>query len=159
MEICSSHTLTLIYFYQFNFVGRIIGPRGLTLRQVEQETACKLLVRGRGSMKDKKVEDERRGQPNYEHLDEDLHVLIMVEDTEERARLKLQKTVEEVNFLLTPPVRFLLSWSILVELVLLQSFFVYGLLIFILSFNFILWLVYLKYHLTLKNFLYLLFVI
>ena len=40
---------------QFNFVGRIIGPRGLTLRQVEQETACKILVRGRGSMKDKKM--------------------------------------------------------------------------------------------------------
>lgn len=88
---------------KFNFVGRIIGPRGLTLRQVEQETGGKLLVRGRGSMKDKKVEEEKRGQPNYEHLDEDLHVLLMVEDTEERARLKLQKAVEEVNFLLTPP--------------------------------------------------------
>lgn len=57
-------------------------------------------------MKDKKVEDEKRGQPNFEHLEEDLHVLLMVEDTEERARLKLQKAVEEVNFLLTPPV----SW-------------------------------------------------
>jgi len=88
---------------KFNFVGRIIGPRGLTLRQVEQETGAKLLVRGRGSMKDKKVEEEKRGQPNYEHLEEDLHVLLMVEDTEERARLKLQKAVEEVNFLLTPP--------------------------------------------------------
>jgi len=88
---------------KFNFVGRIIGPRGLTLRQVEQETGAKLLVRGRGSMKDKKVEEEKRGQPNYEHLDEDLHVFIMVEDTEERAKLKLQKAVEEVNFLLTPP--------------------------------------------------------
>ena len=37
-------------------------------------------------MKDKKVEEEKRGQPNYEHLEEDLHVLLMVEDTEERAR-------------------------------------------------------------------------
>lgn len=55
-------------------------------------------------MKDKKLEEEKKGTPNYEHLDEDLHVLIMVEDTEERARLKLQKSVEEVNFLLTPPV-------------------------------------------------------
>ena len=31
-------------------------------------------------------EEEKRGQPNYEHLDEDLHVLILVEDTEERAK-------------------------------------------------------------------------
>ena len=60
-------------------------------------------------MKDKKVEDEKKGTPNYEHLDEDLHVLIMVEDTEERARLKLQKSVEEVNFLLTPPVSWFLG--------------------------------------------------
>ena len=71
---------------------------------MEQETGAKLLVRGRGSMKDKKVEEEKRGQPNYEHLDEDLHVLLMVEDTEERARKKLAKAVEEVHFLLTPPV-------------------------------------------------------
>jgi len=71
---------------------------------VEQETGGKLLVRGKGSMKDKKVEEEKRGTPNYEHLDEDLHVFIMVEDTDERARLKLKKAVEEVNFLLTPPV-------------------------------------------------------
>lgn len=55
-------------------------------------------------MKDKKMEEEKRGQPNFEHLDEDLHVLIMVEDTDDRARMKLKKAVEEVNFLLTPPV-------------------------------------------------------
>lgn len=55
-------------------------------------------------MKDKKMEEEKIGQPNYEHLNEDLHVLIMVEDTEERARLKLQKAREEVAFLLQPPV-------------------------------------------------------
>ena len=96
--------MVVSFLFQFNFVGRIIGPRGLTLRQVEQESGCKLLVRGRGSMKDKKLEEEKIGQPNYEHLQEDLHVLIMVEDTEERARRKLQKAKEEVSFLLMPPV-------------------------------------------------------
>eukprot|EP00794_Sanderia_malayensis_P000278 gene278-903_t len=88
---------------KFNFVGRIIGPRGFTLRQVETETGCKILVRGRGSMKDKKVEEEKRGQPNYEHLEEDLHVLIMVEDTDDRARLRLAKAVDEIKILMTPP--------------------------------------------------------
>lgn len=42
-------------FLQFNFVGRVIGPRGMTLREVESSTGCKLLVRGKGSMKDKKL--------------------------------------------------------------------------------------------------------
>ena len=52
---------TCIYFvfynfviFQFNFVGRILGPRGLTAKQLEQETGCKVMVRGKGSMRDKK---------------------------------------------------------------------------------------------------------
>lgn len=122
-------------FLQFNFVGRVIGPRGMTLREVESSTGCKLLVRGKGSMKDKKLvsfvtctkesqvsvkivnsrmtcdksslymqEEEKRGQPNYEHLEEDLHVLISVEDTEERAKLRLAKAVEKAKDLLQPVV-------------------------------------------------------
>jgi len=35
-------------------VGRILGPRGLTAKQLEQETGCKIMVRGKGSMRDKK---------------------------------------------------------------------------------------------------------
>ncbi|CAG7672474.1 unnamed protein product [Allacma fusca] len=38
----------------FNFVGRILGPRGMTAKQLEQETGCKIMVRGKGSMRDKK---------------------------------------------------------------------------------------------------------
>ena len=40
--------------FQFNFVGRILGPRGMTTKQLEQETGCKIMVRGKGSMRDKK---------------------------------------------------------------------------------------------------------
>ena len=43
-----------ILIFQFNFVGRILGPRGLTAKQLEQETGCKVMVRGKGSMRDKK---------------------------------------------------------------------------------------------------------
>ena len=42
------------FFLQYNFVGRILGPRGMTAKQLEQETGCKIMVRGRGSMRDKK---------------------------------------------------------------------------------------------------------
>ena len=42
------------FYFQFNFVGRILGPRGMTTKQLEQETGCKIMVRGRGSMRDKK---------------------------------------------------------------------------------------------------------
>ncbi|KAJ2937762.1 hypothetical protein O0L34_g17893 [Tuta absoluta] len=87
---------------QFNFVGRILGPRGMTAKQLEQETGCKIMVRGKGSMRDKKKEDANRGKPNWEHLADDLHVLLTVEDTENRAKIKLARAVEEVKRLLIP---------------------------------------------------------
>ncbi|ETN69406.1 KH domain protein [Necator americanus] len=86
----------------YNFVGRILGPRGMTAKQLEQETGCKIMVRGRGSMRDKKKEELNRGKPNWEHLSEDLHVLIQCEDTPNRARVKLARAVEEVKKLLVP---------------------------------------------------------
>lgn len=85
----------------FNFVGRILGPRGMTTKQLEQETGCKIMVRGKGSMRDKKKEDQNRGKPNWEHLNDELHVLITVEDSENRAKMKLQRAVDEVRKLLT----------------------------------------------------------
>lgn len=44
----------MLFPQQFNFVGRILGPRGMTAKQLEQETGCKIMVRGKGSMRDKK---------------------------------------------------------------------------------------------------------
>ena len=79
--------------FQYNFVGRILGPRGMTAKQLEQETGCKIMVRGKGSMRDKRKvrcpreyciyrslsqEELNRGKPNWEHLDDELHVLIQV---------------------------------------------------------------------------------
>lgn len=47
-------------------------------------------------------EDANRGKPNWEHLSDELHVLITVEDTENRAHMKLERAVEEVKKLLVP---------------------------------------------------------
>lgn len=49
-------------------------------------------------------EEQNRGKANWEHLNEDLHVLITVEDSENRAHVKLQKAVDEVKKLLVPMV-------------------------------------------------------
>jgi protein quaking len=89
-------------FPDYNFVGRILGPRGMTAKQLEQETGCKIMVRGRGSMRDKKKEDMNRGKPNWEHLADELHVLIQCEDTENRAKVKLIRAKDEVTRLLVP---------------------------------------------------------
>lgn len=47
-------------------------------------------------------EDANRGKQNWEHLSDELHVLITVEDTENRAQMKLERAVEEVRKLLVP---------------------------------------------------------
>ena len=37
---------------QYNFVGRILGPRGNSLKRVEAMTECRVYIRGCGSVKD-----------------------------------------------------------------------------------------------------------
>lgn len=36
----------------YNYIGLIIGPRGNTQKQMEQETGCKISIRGKGSAKE-----------------------------------------------------------------------------------------------------------
>jgi protein quaking len=89
-------------FPNYNFVGRILGPRGMTAKQLEQDTGCKIMVRGKGSLRDRQREELNRGRPSWEHLEEELHVLIQCEDTPNRAPTKLQAAVEKVKKLLVP---------------------------------------------------------
>ena len=42
--------IPLILLWQFNFVGRFLGPRGNSLNRVEASTDCRFLIRGRGSI-------------------------------------------------------------------------------------------------------------
>ena len=86
----------------FNFVGRIVGPRGRTIKEIEHKTGVKLLVRGRGSMRNSQVEEMKRGKPNYEHLSETLHVILQCEDGETRSRVKLDAAEDEIRKLINP---------------------------------------------------------
>uniref|UniRef100_A0A0M3HFZ2 KH domain-containing protein n=1 Tax=Ascaris lumbricoides TaxID=6252 RepID=A0A0M3HFZ2_ASCLU len=97
----------------YNFVGRILGPRGMTAKQLEVETGCRIMVRGRGSMRDTGREEKNRGKPNWEHLNDELHVLIQCEDTPNRAHLKLKGAVSEIKKLLIPAVHFLLLFALI----------------------------------------------
>ncbi|KHN71494.1 Female germline-specific tumor suppressor gld-1 [Toxocara canis] len=74
----------------------------MTAKQLEVETGCKIMVRGRGSMRDSGREERNRGKPNWEHLDDELHVLVQCEDTPNRAHLKLKCAVNEIKKLLIP---------------------------------------------------------
>ena len=45
-----------------------------------------------------------KGKPNWEHLNDELHVLLTVEDTKNRAEIKLKRAGEEIKRLLVPAV-------------------------------------------------------
>lgn len=64
-----------------NFVGLLLGPRGNTLRQLQEQSGCKIAIRGRGSVKEgKNAADLPKGATNFE---DPLHCLIIA-DSEEK---------------------------------------------------------------------------
>ncbi|GMR41512.1 hypothetical protein PMAYCL1PPCAC_11707, partial [Pristionchus mayeri] len=91
------------YYPKCNFIGRILGPRGISVKQIEGETECLILVRGRGSVKDPVREARLLNHPGWEHLVEPLHVLIKATDVSQaQAEVKLRRGVQAISNLLTP---------------------------------------------------------
>lgn len=39
--------------FQFNFVGKLLGPRGNSMKRLQEETGVKMSILGKGSMRDK----------------------------------------------------------------------------------------------------------
>ncbi|KAK0407325.1 hypothetical protein QR680_019136 [Steinernema hermaphroditum] len=73
----------------YKYIGRILGPRGISIRAMERDTGCKIAIRGRGSLKDPEQEELLRNCRGYKHLKENLHVRVTTEvDAGCSARLK-----------------------------------------------------------------------
>lgn len=51
-------------------------------------------------------EEQMKGKPNWEHLNEELHVLVVVEDSQHRADIKMKRAVDEIKKLLVPAVSY-----------------------------------------------------
>lgn len=86
----------------YNFVGRLLGPRGNSLKRVEASTDCRVLIRGHGSIKDPTREGMMRGKPGYEHLNEPLHLLVEAELPVEIIDTRLMQAREILEDLLKP---------------------------------------------------------
>lgn len=48
-----NHWMVCYFLLQFNFVGKLLGPKGNTLKRLQEETGCKMAILGKGSMRDK----------------------------------------------------------------------------------------------------------
>lgn len=65
----------------YNFIGLIIGPRGNTQKRMERETGAKIVIRGKGSIKEGRLNQKRDLKPDPSE-NEDLHVLVEAETQE-----------------------------------------------------------------------------
>lgn len=80
----------------YNFIGLIIGPRGNTQKRMAKETGAKIVIRGKGSVKEGRLQQKR--DLNFDPAEnEDLHVLVEA-DTQE----SLDAAVGMVEKLLQP---------------------------------------------------------
>lgn len=75
---------------EINFVGFLIGPRGNTLKQLQQDSGARLQIRGKGSVKEGKSTDDNDAV--HSTLNDDLHVLITSD-----SQHKITKAVMLVN--------------------------------------------------------------
>jgi len=89
---------------RFNFVGKILGPQGSTIKRLQEETGAKISVFGKGSMRDKAKEEDLRkgGEAKYAHLSMELHVFIEVMAPIPEAYLRMAHAMDEVKKFLIP---------------------------------------------------------
>ncbi|KAG1950541.1 KH domain-containing, RNA-binding, signal transduction-associated protein 1a isoform X2 [Pimephales promelas] len=89
---------------RFNFVGKILGPQGSTIKRLQEDTGAKISVLGKGSMRDKNKEEELRkgGDPKYAHLAMELHVHIEVFAPIPDCYLRMAHAMDEVKKFLMP---------------------------------------------------------
>ncbi|XP_031847251.1 KH domain-containing, RNA-binding, signal transduction-associated protein 2 isoform X1 [Nomia melanderi] len=89
---------------KFNFVGKLLGPKGNSMKRLQEETMCKMAVLGRGSMKDRQKEAECRMSldPKYAHLSDDLHVEITALAPPAEAYARIAFALAEVRKYLIP---------------------------------------------------------
>lgn len=88
----------------FNFVGKLLGPKGNSLKRLQEETQTKMAVLGRGSMRDKNKEEELRqmNDPKFSHLFEDLHVEITAFAPAAEAYSRMAVALTELKPFLVP---------------------------------------------------------
>ncbi len=87
-----------------NFVGKLLGPRGETLRRVQDETHTKMAILGAGSLRDEAKEKEllSSGEAKYQHLKQALHLQIDCLAAPIDAHYNMSHALAQVRRIMTP---------------------------------------------------------
>ncbi|CAL8299911.1 unnamed protein product [Merluccius merluccius] len=104
IKLCERVLIPVQQYPKFNFVGKLLGPRGNSMKRLQEETGAKMSILGKGSMRDKGKEEELRksGEAKYGHLSNDLHVLIEVFAPPGEAYSRMSHALDEIKKFLVP---------------------------------------------------------
>jgi len=103
----------------FNYVGRLLGPRGKTLKAIEQHTGCKVMIRGAGSARPSPPSSHGMffgpsahssiftgngymSPHSYGDDNDHLHIVIQCEDTPNRANVRISLVIVLIEQLFKP---------------------------------------------------------
>jgi len=88
----------------FNFVGRLLGPKGSHLKEYTAATKTKVSICGKGSSKDRSKEAEllKSEDPEHQHLKEPVHVIISVKAPKVQAHRRMAFALQQLNRFLVP---------------------------------------------------------
>lgn len=89
---------------RFNFVGKLLGPRGNSLKKLQDDTMTKMAILGKGSIRNKQHEEELRksGDAKHHHLQEDLHVEVTAFASPAEAYARIAMALAEIRKYLIP---------------------------------------------------------
>jgi len=89
---------------KFNFVGKLLGPRGSSLKRLQERTRTRMAVFGSGSVRSRQKEEEllASGDPKYGHLKQPLHLQISALAPPAEAHLRIATALTEVRPYLIP---------------------------------------------------------
>jgi len=103
IKIVQKVAIPVKQFPKFNFVGKLLGPKGLTLKRLQEETLTRMAILGKGSMRDKDKEEEQRKEGGkYAHLSEELHVQVEAYAPPAEAHSRLAHALSELKRYLIP---------------------------------------------------------
>jgi len=89
----------------YNFVGSLLGHSGSILKELTKVLRAKITILGKGSMKDKKKEEELSvsEEAEHAHLKEPLHVLIDIKAPRAEAHHRMANALTELYTFMVPP--------------------------------------------------------
>jgi len=87
-----------------NFVGKLLGPAGKTLKTVQEQTNTKMSILGSGSLRNPEKEQEllNSGDPKYNHLRDRLHLQIDSIGNPSEAYYNISYALAEVKKVMIP---------------------------------------------------------